>query len=109
MFLFLCNNIKGFSFFVYLYLIMNAKSVTIQLAQRTGRKYFTSITGLADDLDKPKILSHFKKTYKCNGFIVSNDVLGEVITLTGDQKENVYRFLIDEKVCIKEEIVLRGI
>ena len=48
---------------------MNAKTVTIQLAQRTGRKYFTSITGLADDLDKPKILSHFKKHTSATGLL----------------------------------------
>lgn len=88
---------------------MNTTSVTIQVTQRNGKKFFTSVTGLADDLDKEKIVTHLKKTYKCNGFIVNSDVFGEVIMLTGDHKDSVYRFLLDQEICIKDEIILKGI
>lgn len=88
---------------------MNLQPVTIQVLQRTGRKFFTSIIGLADDLDKEKIVSYLKKTYKCNGFIVDNAEFGEIITLFGDQKENVYQFLIKEQICAKDEIILKGL
>jgi len=88
---------------------MNATSVTIQVTQRNGKKFFTSVTGLAEDLDKEKIVSYLKKTYKCNGFIVNSDTFGEVVMLTGDHKDRVYRFLLDEQICIKDEIILKGI
>ena len=44
-----------------------------------------------------KSLSYFKKTYNCSGSIIKDEKYGEVITLTGDQKDNMYNFLINEK------------
>lgn len=88
---------------------MSLQQVTIQVLQRNGRKFFTSIIGLPDDLDKEKIVHHLKKTYKCNGFITKNAEFGEIITLTGDHKESVYRFFIDEEICVKEEIIIKGL
>ena len=40
---------------------MSLQQVTIQVLQRNGRKFFTSIIGLPDDLDKEKIVHHLKK------------------------------------------------
>jgi len=88
---------------------MNIQPVTIQVQKRSGSKYHTSIVGLATDLDLEKIMAYLKKKYKCNRFI-SNDLKnGEVITLTGDQKENVYKFLVSEQIYKKDEILTRGL
>ena len=84
---------------------MDTNPVTIQVQKRSGTKYITSIVGLADDLDIEKIMAHLKKTYKCNGFISDDPKNGKVITLTGDQKENVYHFLINEQIYKKNEIL----
>ena len=83
--------------------------VIIQVQKRSGSKYITSIIGMADDLDLKKIMSYFKKTYKCNGFIANDPKNGEVITLTGDQKENVYKFLVSQQIYTKENIQIKGI
>ena len=45
---------------------------------------------MAHDLDLKKILSYLKKTYNCNGSIIKDEQFGEIITLTGDQKVNIY-------------------
>ena len=63
---------------------------------------------MADDLDLKKILSYLKKTYNCNGSILKDEAYGEVISLTGDQKENVYNFLVNEEIYKKEDIIVKG-
>ena len=83
--------------------------VTISVQQRNGRKNITTISGMAEDLDLKKILSYVKKTYNCNGSIVKNDKLGEVIILSGDQKDNMYNFLINEEINKKDEIIIKGV
>lgn len=83
--------------------------VTIAVGKRNGKKCITNIIGMADDLDLKKILSYLKKTYNCNGSIVKDETHGEVISLTGDQKENVYNFLVEEKIYKKEDIIVKGV
>jgi len=89
--------------------LFSQNKVTISVQQRNGRKSITSISGMAEDLDLKKILSYVKKTYNCNGSIVKNDKLGLIITLSGDQKDNMYNFLIDEEINKKDEIILKGV
>lgn len=89
--------------------LFKKSTVTISVQKRNGRQCITTITGLADDLDLKKILSYLKKTYNCNGSIIKDEQFGEVITLTGDQKENVYNFLINEEINKKDEIIIKGI
>lgn len=83
--------------------------VTISVRQRNGRKCITTITGMAEDLDLKKIVSYVKKTYNCNGSIVKNEEFGEIIILSGDQKDNIYKFLIDEEICEKDDIMIKGV
>jgi translation initiation factor 1 len=86
----------------------NKSKVEISVQQRNGRKQITIISGLAVDLDTKKILRYLKKIYHCNGAIIVDDKFGEIITLTGNQKENVYHFLINTKICEKDEIIVKG-
>lgn len=83
--------------------------VTISVQQRNGRKNITSISGFAEDLDLKKILSHVKKTYNCNGSIINNEKFGEIMILTGDQKDNIYNFLINEEIYKKDDIIIKGV
>lgn len=83
--------------------------VTISVQKRNGKKCITSVIGMAEDLDLKKIISYIKKKYSCNGSIVIDEEYGEVMIFTGDQKENVYNFLIDQEINKKEEIILKGI
>ena len=83
--------------------------VTISVQKRNGKKCITSVIGMSEDLDLKKIISYIKKKFSCNGSIVIDEEYGEVMIFTGDQKENIYNFLIDQEINKKEEITLRGI
>lgn len=83
--------------------------VTISVGKRNGKKCITSVIGMADDLDLKKISSYLKKTHNCNGSIIKDPVHGEVMTFTGDQKEHIYNFLINEEIYRKEDIIVKGV
>ena len=83
--------------------------VTISVNKRNGRKCITSVIGMAEDLDLKKILSYIKKKLNCNGSIVIDEKHGEVMLFTGDQKEHIYDFLIQQEICKKNEIIIKGI
>ena len=85
------------------------KYVTIRVQQRNGKKCLTIITGIAEDLDLDKILRYLKKKYSCNGSISDDEKFGEVITLSGDQKENVYKFFIKQEIYTKDCIIIKGV
>jgi translation initiation factor 1 len=85
------------------------EKVTISVGKRNGKKCITSVIGMANDLDLKKISSYLKKTYNCNGSIIKDPLHGEVMTFTGDQKENIYNFLINEEIYKKEDIIIKGV
>ena len=82
--------------------------VHIRIQQRNGRKSLTTVQGLASDLDLRKILKALKKTYNTNGTILTDDELGEIIQLQGDQRRNVYEFLTKCNICRKDEVKIHG-
>lgn len=83
--------------------------VIIMVERRNGKKCITNVMGMADDLDLKKILSYLKKKHNCSGSILKDETHGEIMSLTGDQKENVYHFLITEEICNKEDIIIKGV
>jgi len=90
-------------------MLFSNNKVTISLNKRNGKKYITSVIGMAEDLDLPKILSYLKKKHNCNGSICNDKEYGEVILFSGDQKENIYNFLVNEEIYKKEDIIIKGI
>ena len=89
-------------------LFENSK-VTISVEKRGGKRFITNVIGMAEDLDLNKILSYLKKKHNCSGSILKDEKYGEVMSFTGDQKENIYNFLINEKIYEKEDIIIKGI
>jgi len=83
--------------------------VTIAVEKRNGKKCITNVIGMAEDLDLPKILSYLKKKHNCNGSILKDETHGEVMSFSGDQKENIYNFLINEQIYNKEDIIIKGV
>ncbi|KAI5204892.1 hypothetical protein E4T38_04471 [Aureobasidium subglaciale] len=65
--------------------------------ERNGRKTLTTVQGLPKKFDQKKILKVIKKAFACNGTIVSDTEMGEVIQLQGDQRKDVQEFLCDKK------------
>lgn len=88
---------------------MNNNKITISVSNRTGKKLQTFVYGFADDLDLPKILRYFKKTFNCTGSIEKSEEFGEVIKLTGDHKKSVLVFLFKEEICKAEDVVIKGV
>ena len=83
--------------------------VTISCQQRNGKKSITTVYGLADDLDLKKILKYFKKQFQCNGTINNDEKFGEIIQVSGDQKQNILNFLVNEQIYKRENIIIKGI
>ncbi|MCJ1370126.1 Eukaryotic translation initiation factor eIF-1 [Loxospora ochrophaea] len=71
--------------------------VHIRIQQRNGRKTLTTVQGLPRKFDQKKILKVIKKKFACNGTIVNDTEMGEVIQLQGDQRKDVQEFLVDKQ------------
>ncbi|KAI5121681.1 hypothetical protein M0805_002757 [Coniferiporia weirii] len=80
--------------------------IHVRVQQRNGRKSLTTLQGL-DGYDKKKLLKAFKKSFACNGTLVEDDELGQVIQLQGDQRRKIFTFLTEEGVE-KDTIKLHG-
>jgi translation initiation factor 1 len=59
-------------------------------------------------LDQKRILKAFKKDFACNGNIVQDDDMGEVIQLQGDHRVKVQQFLMSQEIASKEKIKIHG-
>ncbi len=70
--------------------------------------FYIVLQGLKKGFDYKKILKAFKKEFCCNGNVVEDDELGQVIQLQGDQRKNVHTFLIDNKIAKKDKIKVHG-
>lgn len=59
------------------------------------------------EYDQKKILKAFKKEFACNGTIVDDEDLGQVIQLQGDQRQKISAFLIEEGIN-KQDVKVHG-
>ena len=82
--------------------------VHIRIQQRNGKKSLTTVQGLADDLDLPKILKALKKTLNTNGAILEDEEFGAVLQLQGDHRTAVTDFLCTYRICGRSEIKIHG-
>ncbi|CAI9087767.1 OLC1v1021936C3 [Oldenlandia corymbosa var. corymbosa] len=73
--------------------------VHIRIQQRNGRKSLTTVQGLKKEFSYNKILKDLKKEFCCNGTVVQDPELGQVIQLQGDQRKNVSTFLTQVLLC----------
>mmetsp|Transcript_2260 Transcript_2260/g.5748 ORF Transcript_2260/g.5748 Transcript_2260/m.5748 type:complete len:117 (-) Transcript_2260:587-937(-) len=82
--------------------------VHVRVQQRNGKKSLTTVQGLKQAYDYKKVLKALKKEFCCNGTVVDDPELGQVIQLQGDQRKNVSDFLIKEKLVKKDQIKIHG-
>lgn len=78
--------------------------VHIRVQQRNGRKSLTTVQGLKKEYSYTKILKDLKKEFCCNGTVVQDSELGQVIQLQGDQRKNVSTFLVQAGLVKKDNI-----
>lgn len=84
--------------------------VHIRIQQRTTKKCLTLVQGLPEKLNLTKVLHYFKKNCCCNGSIVEDERNGQkILQLSGDQRKAVQEFLIKEKICNKDQVVVHGV
>ncbi|CAL9107850.1 unnamed protein product [Musa textilis] len=82
--------------------------VHVRVQQRNGRKSLTTVQGLKKEFSYNKILKDLKKEFCCNGTVVQDPELGQVIQLQGDQRKNVSNFLSQTGIVKKEHIKIHG-
>lgn len=70
-----------------------ADYIHIRIQQRNGRKTLTTVQGIPPKFSRKKILAVVKKKFACNGTIVTDAEMGEVIQLQGDQRKAMQEFL----------------
>jgi translation initiation factor 1 len=85
---------------------INREVVHLRIQKRSGRKHVTTISGLKQDLDFPRLLRAFKKTFKCIGALDVNDDIVLAIKLSGDQRDNVKNFLLKEEIILDENCII---
>jgi translation initiation factor 1 len=72
--------------------------IHIRIQQRNGRKTLTTLQGLPKQYDAKKLLKAFKKEFACNGTLVDDDEMGQIIQLQGDQRTKISNFLTEEGI-----------
>ncbi|KAK9480047.1 translation initiation factor SUI1 [Lipomyces japonicus] len=82
--------------------------IHIRIQQRNGRKTLTTVQGLPTEYDQKRILRALKKDFACNGTLVKDEELGEVIQLQGDQRVKVMEFLSTQLNILKKNIKIHG-
>jgi translation initiation factor 1 len=88
---------------------LNIKKVVIQVQRRNGRQCFTIVSDIAEDLDSHKMCRYLKKTLNCGGNILKDKELGEIMRLTGDQKQAVVDFFLEQEIYKGDEIIVKGV
>jgi len=84
----------------------NVDKVHIRKTQRNRRQCITTVEGLENDLDIKKITRALKKIFQCNGAIMKDDNNNEIIQLSGDQRERVKEFLVNEEINKEHDIII---
>jgi len=69
--------------------------IHIRIQQRNGRKTLTTLQGLPKEYDAKRILKAFKKEFACNGTLVDDEEMGQVLQLQGDQRTKIATFLTE--------------
>ena len=85
-----------------------AKLVHIRVQQRNGRKCITTVQGLHADLDLKKILKAIKKAECCNGTVVEDEEMGQVLQFQGDQRDAVGKFLTENEIVDAKDVKKHG-
>ena len=86
----------------------SGSKVHIRIQQRNRRKSILTVQGLEDDLDLKRICKAMRKTFMCNGTVLTDEEHGDIIQLQGDHRAAVKAFLIDQEIVEGEQIIVHG-
>ncbi|XP_020182321.1 protein translation factor SUI1 homolog 1-like [Aegilops tauschii subsp. strangulata] len=82
--------------------------VHLRVQQRNGKKTLTTVQGLSASYNYAKVLRDLKRELCCNGTVVEDKELGNVIQLQGDHRERVAGFLAKAGLAKTECIKVHG-
>jgi translation initiation factor 1 len=103
------NILQGFTIDIDDEIIVVENKIHIRLKKRNARKCVTTVEGINETLDFKKIIKHLRHKFNCGGIIaIDEDTENKVLQLTGDQRDNLKNFLIEEKIAIEEDIIVHG-
>ncbi len=83
--------------------------IHLRIKQRTGRKNFTFVENLHEDIDKKEFVKRVKKQFCCNGAILENEADDtEVIQFQGDHRKSIKELLINHYKVDGSVIIVHG-
>ncbi|KAF0976916.1 hypothetical protein FDP41_004211 [Naegleria fowleri] len=88
--------------------VIEQQFVHIRVQKRNGRKCVTIVEGLPRNFKFKKFISAVKHKFCCNGTIVEDEKAGKVIQVSGDQRDNISEFLLEEEIVTKENLKIHG-
>lgn len=88
--------------------IDDTSKIHVRVIKRNRRKCVTIIENLPDKFDLKKILKEMKQRFTCGGTSKLTDDNNKILKLTGDQRELVKEFLINEEIMEKDRIIIHG-
>tara|TARA_B100000073_G_C23611639_1_gene524766 strand:- start:346 stop:702 length:357 start_codon:yes stop_codon:yes gene_type:complete len=92
------------------------QKVHLHIQQRNGRKSWTHIKGLdlGDEiLEYKKMLKKMRGVFACGGNVEEDldddkEIVGFIITLQGDKRNDVCDWLVKNKLAQKDNIIIHG-
>ncbi len=86
--------------------------IHVRVQQRKKDCYITTISNMDDDLDLKRIAKAMRNAFSCSATIITDKEHGEVIQLSGDQRESIKAWLLEMEILTpsqaKERLVLHG-
>lgn len=88
---------------------IDATKIHIYVQQRKANKYITTVQGIDPQIDIKKLLKAFKKTFNCNGAIVTDNNDKTIIQLAGDQRRLCADFIKEQGIAnSKDDVIVHG-
>jgi translation initiation factor 1 len=85
------------------------KTIHIRLQKRNARKCFTIIQGLDNSKDDTiTLLKKLKTKFCCAGYLKDIEEFGEVIQMSGDNRNKIKEFLVTEYNINTADIIIHG-
>ena len=85
--------------------------VHIRIRQRNGRKTVTTVEGIGEEFDLPKITQYIRRMLSCIGTVIDTEDKAtgreyQVMQFSGDHREQIRQFLLEEGIC--DEVKIHG-
>jgi len=82
--------------------------IHIRIKQRNGRKKWTFIEGLDENVNFKKVVKYLSKKLACGGSVKTDDEGNKYIQFQGEHTEFIKKFLIDKDIIESENISTHG-